>query len=641
MITTFIIAFLLPVLLSLLITPLVIRFAFRIGATDEPGDRKVHTRTMPRIGGLAIFLSSIVSVSVVYFLFPDLLTHLIENTRTAAVIGFCFVALFTLGFWDDLKPLSPEIKFGVQLLLAAIIYFAGFKISIITNPISMGVLNVEIIDFPLTILWIVGITNAFNLIDGLDGLTAGGGAIACLAIFTVSAISGHVVPALLSLIIAGSLIGFLRYNFNPAKIFLGDSGSLIIGFALALLSIQTTAKLTTGFALFFPILVLALPIADTLISMLRRLMGSFLQRNPEGKPQSLTRRLHGMFTPDKSHIHHRLLSMGLSHKGTVLVLYGVSILFAISALLYTQIDTVERLVALAIAVVVILFMGIKQLRYREMAIFNNGLMMPFYEKWILNRSALIRMADIMFITASYALSYALVRSINPVSVELLSFENTLAILLTVQFATLWISGLYREKMNQFGIGNVLNIIGSVFYSMIATAVVLSVTKVLPFTITVQFLILNFYFLLTFVLGFRMAYQALSFWFNRDKDSGENVLIYGAGENGTMLLHKIINSRKNEIKVVGFLDDDPNLEGKIIYGYPVLGGHWKLKKTDLSKKIDSVLLCDENIKSENLKRLREIALRQDITIKKLNVSFKDLNNSENLVEAAPDTIVVSH
>ncbi|MEX2456578.1 MAG: hypothetical protein WD381_04650 [Balneolaceae bacterium] len=640
MIISYIFSFLLPVILSLLITPLVIKFANSIGATDSPGDRKVHTKEMPRIGGLGIFLSSVISIVVVFLLFPDVF-NMAENSSSAAILGFCFISLFAMGFWDDLKPLSPEMKFGIQLLLAAAIYFAGFKISNITNPLDMGVLNVEIIDFPLTILWIVGITNAFNLIDGLDGLSSGVAAIACIAIFTVSALSGQFLAAILSLIIAGALVGFLRYNFNPAKIFLGDSGSLIIGFALALLSIQSTAKLTTGFALLFPILVLALPITDTIVSMIRRFFGSYLYRNPDGKSQSALRRFHSMFTPDKSHIHHRLLSLGLSHRSTVLVLYGVSIFFAFSAYLYTQIDTVERSVAIAAVLIGALFLGIKKLRYREIAIFNNGLMMPFYEKWILNRLALIRLADIVFITASYWLSYALVKSINPATLELLNFENSLIGLLIVQFVVLWVCGLYREKMNQFGIGNVLNIIGSVGYAIAATAFVFIVMKILPFSISAQFLILDFYFLLTFVLGFRMTYQALSFWFNRDKEFGETVLIYGAGENGTMLLHKIINSQKNGIKVIGFLDDDPDLEGKIIYGYPILGGHWKLAKSELCKKIDSILICDEEIKCENLKRLKEMARRWDITIKKLNVSLQEVksiedqeNESVNIMTDAP-------
>ena len=623
MVLQFVVSFLMPVFLTLIITPLVIKFAQKIGATDAPGERKVHTSVMPRIGGLGVFLSVFISIITLGFLFPDLFSSVYEDSKTASMLVFCFVSLFALGFWDDLKPLSPEVKFGVQFLLAAIIYFAGFKISNITNPLGAGMLDVGIIDFPLTILWIVGITNAFNLIDGLDGLASGVAVIASVSIFVVSAMEGQIVAAILALSLAGSLVGFLRYNFNPAKIFLGDSGSLIIGFALALLSIQSTAKITTGFALLFPILVLVLPITDTIISMMRRLIGSFLKRKSGGKSISLLRRLHGMFTPDKSHIHHRLLSLGLSHRNTVLVLYSVSAFFAFSAFLFTQINTVQRSFTIAITLAVILFVFIKKLRYHEIAIFNNGLMMPFYEKWVLKRSAFISLADILFITTAYTLSYALVHSVNPETTELMPFQSTLITILPVQLAIFWLTGLYREKINQFGIGNTLHVVRSVAYAIGASAFILLIVNVLPLLVAIQFLVLDFYFLLTLVLGFRMTYQALCFWFNRGKQTGENVLIYGANEDGTTLLHKIVNSPNYAVKVVGFLDDDPGLEGKLIYGYPILGGHWKLARMDPDKSIDSVYICDDGIKCENLKRLRETARKKGIAIKKMNVTLQNI------------------
>ena len=619
----FIYSILLPLLLSLLMTPWVIRFAEKIGATDAPGERKVHTKVMPRIGGLVIFLSAGISMIAIFLLFPNVFSIVSENSRTASILAFCFVSLFVLGLWDDLKPLSPEVKFGVQLLLATIIYFAGFKISNITNPLGAGILDVGIIDFPLTIIWIVGITNAFNLIDGLDGLASGVAVIASISIFMVSIMADQILTAVIALILAGSLIGFLRFNFNPAKIFLGDSGSLLLGFSLALLSIHSTAKITTGFALIFPILVLVLPITDTLVSMARRLLGSYLGRNPDGNPRSILRRLYGMFVPDKSHIHHRLLSLGLSHRNTVLVLYFVSIFFAFSAFLFIQIDTTARSVTIVIMLGILLALCIKKLRYYEIAIFNNGLMIPFYEKWILNRFSFIRLADVCFITASFFLSYLLLNNLNLVSVNLLNFESAILWILPLQLMVLWITGLYREKMNPVGIGNFLNISASVAYAVGLTAVMFAILEILPLVAAIQFLLVDFYFLLTFVLGFRMTYQVLRFWYNRDKPSGKNVLIYGAGRDGITLLHSIINSANNNLKVVGFLDDDPALEGKMINGFPIFGGHWKLVKTHLANKVDSIYLCDESIKSENLKRLKTIANQKGISVKKLNLNIQEI------------------
>jgi UDP-GlcNAc:undecaprenyl-phosphate/decaprenyl-phosphate GlcNAc-1-phosphate transferase len=627
MILLFIVALLLPLLLSLLITPMVIKFANRIGATDIPEERKVHTSVMPRIGGLAIFLSAAVTILTLYILFPEFPLTLFDGNYTTLIVGFCFISLFGLGFRDDLKPLTPQVKFGVQLILAAIIYFAGFKISNITNPLDIGVLDIGIFDFPITVLWIVGITNAFNLIDGLDGLASGVAVIACISIFIITSLAAQVGAAVFSLIIAGALIGFLRYNFNPAKIFLGDSGSLIIGFALALLSIQGTAKITTGFAILLPILILVFPITDTLVSMIRRLIGSFLNRNPQEPPKSILRHLHGMFTPDKLHIHHRLLSLGLSHRSAVLVLYMVSAFFAFSAFLFTQIDTLQRSLTITFVLVLILFIFIKKLRYHEMAIFNNGLILPFYENRILKRSEWTSFADIFFIVISYSLSYALVYLVNPVAVAQLNFGFTLLLVLPIQLATLWITGLYREKMTQLGIANAIRIIASIGSAVGITGIAFLLMEFLSLVETAQFLIFNFYFLLTLLFGYRIAYQALSFWYNRDKKTGKNVLIYGTGEFGTLILQNILTTSKNDLKVIGFLDDDPDLEGKIINGYPIFGGHWTLSKTHQHNSIDYIYLCDENIRSENLRRLRNIASQKDITIKKLNITLQEIEYTD--------------
>lgn len=632
MVSFYSIAFLIALLLTLLLTPLVIKFAHKIGATDAPEERKVHTSVMPRIGGLAVASSVAVTSLIVYSIFSESLPDLFDGSYKTLTVIVCFITLFVLGFWDDLKPLSPGIKFGVQLILATVIYFAGFKISNITNPLDTGVLEIGLFDLPITILWIVGITNAFNLIDGLDGLASGVAIIASISIFIITFMSGQIWASILSLIIAGALLGFLRYNFNPAKIFLGDSGSLFIGFSLALLSIQGTAKISTGFAVLLPILVLALPITDTLVSMIRRLISSFLNRDSAEPPQSILHRIHGMFTPDKLHIHHRLLSLGLSHRGAVLVLYMVSLFFAFSAFLFTQIDTIQKSLTISFALGLILVLFIKKLRYHEMAIFSNGLMMPLYEKWIQKKSRWISLADALFIVASFSLSYILVFLFNPEVVGRLDFGLTLLIVLSIQLAALWSTRLYHEKTNQLDIANTLHIFASLGSAVVLTGIVFLLMEFLPLLEATQFLIFDFYFLLTLLFGYRIGFQALRFWFNRDKKSGENILIYGAGEYGTMILQNILNTSDNQYKVVGFLDDDPGLEGKLIHGYPILGGHWVLQKTHQSVKIDTIYLCDENIRSENLKRLRLIALRQKITLKKINITLQEIENID--IEEGP-------
>jgi len=598
MIMPVITAFLLPVLISLSATPWVIRFAKRIGATDKPDPRKVHTVITPRLGGLTIFISMAITLPVMIVIAPFHMAELVEHYSLALILIGCLFSIFILGFWDDLTPLKPGIKFGIQFIVAAIIYFAGFKISNITNPVGGDMLNVELIDFPLTLLWIVGITNAFNLIDGLDGLASGVATIACVSIFTVSAVTGEWATAMLALMMAGALVGFLRYNFHPAKIFLGDSGSLFIGFSLALMSIQSTTKITTGFALLFPLLVLVLPITDTLVSMVRRFLGSMLQdRSKTEKRDSVLRKIHGMFKPDRSHIHHQLLSLGLSQTTAVLLLYGISAFFALGAFAVTLLDGFQESLTLAIIFGVILLVGIKKLRYREISIFHNGLIMPIYERWILRKSFYMRILDLLFIASSCVLSYLLLQQIEPeLEATYLQMAQTFVIIISVQLAVFWLSSLYKENIRLIGIGSIIKVISTVTYAVFASTIVLYYKTEVPLLTSLLYLLFNFYFLLTLTLGFRVAYQVLNFWFNQEKRSSKNVLIYGANERGALILNHLNHSTSNEYKVLGFLDDDASLENKHFDGYLVWGGHWKLPKVFKQYQVHSIFMCEKSIKT---------------------------------------------
>lgn len=623
----YITAFFLPLMVALLITPWVIKFAYKVGAVDIPEERKVHTTIKPRLGGLAIFLSVLISSLALFFIFPDLYQGLLDSKHEIIIVSICLISIFLLGVWDDIRSLNPGIKFFIQFVIASFIYFIGFKISNITNPVAIGMLNVEMIDFPLTLLWIVGITNAYNLIDGLDGLATGVAIIACFSIFTVSIVSGYITIAVLTLILAGALAGFLRYNFNPAKIFLGDSGSLLIGFSLSILSIQSAAKITTGFSLLFPMLVLILPITDTIISMSRRFIGSYLPGEYPDEKQSFVYKIYKMFIPDRAHIHHQLISLGLTHRATVLLLYFVSAFFALSAISFSRINNIEKSIVIALFIGFVLFLCIKKLRYHEIAILNNGLMMPIYERWILNRTIFLSLIDTAFITLSCGLSYKLIQSINPEYTEALSLELLMIIVLPVQLVVFWITGIYRENIRQLGIGNAMGITASIGYAVMASLFALMFIYPHPLLLS-QILIIDFYFLLTFILGIRIAYQVLRYLFVRENITGEKVLIYGANEDGTMILHKINNSPVSSIKVAGFLDDDRELESQLIYGYPILGGHWKLNKILRKYDIDSIFLCEDSIKPENFNRLQRIAAVNHVKLKRLDIRLEDVATSQN-------------
>jgi len=375
------------------------------------------------------------------------------------------------------------------------------------------------------------------------------------------------------------------------------------------------------------LLVLALPITDTLVSMTRRFLGSFLNKGTQQPNQSPIHRLYGMFVPDKMHIHHRLLTLGLSHRNAVLVLYFVSAFFAISAFIFTQIETWQRMLSVTIVLVLALTYFVKKLKYNEIAIFNNGLMVSFSKKWIPKHTGWVVFTDAWFIIAAYALTYYLISQINPGLAGQFPFSRTFGVVLTVQLSILWATGLYREKMNQFGLANALHTSATIFSAVGITGLVLLATEALTLIEIAQYFIFNIYFLLTFLFGYRLTFLSLNHWFNREKRTGTKVLVYGAGDKGTLALQNILSSTESDVHVVGFLDDDPNLHGKVLQGYPVLGGHWMLPKVHRAQPIDSIYLCDDDIRCENLKRLRRTALQKGISIKKLNITLREIENSD--------------
>ena len=308
--TTYLYVYLGSLVLALLTTPAVIRIARWTGAMDRPGIRTVHRRPIPRIGGAAIFFSATALIASVVFVN----NHIGESFRAARVQLMVLLAsaatIFLVGLVDDLRGLPARVKFSVELAVAAVLCLAGVHLSEV-QVTSRWVLPLGVWGYLLTVLWIVGVTNAVNLSDGLDGLAAGVSAIACAAIAAFAVHSGNVIMAIFMLALLGSLCGFLVFNFSPARIFLGDCGSLFLGFTIAAASVMcmTTSAALVGLAL--PALALGIPIFDTLFSMLRR----FLERR-------------SLFAPDRGHFHHRLLDLGLQQKHAVMTIYLATLLAA-------------------------------------------------------------------------------------------------------------------------------------------------------------------------------------------------------------------------------------------------------------------------------------------------------------------------
>ncbi len=624
MLIPFIVAFSVTLGLSLILTPLVIKLASVVGAMDKPNERKVHHIPTPRLGGVAIFISFFGGLLSLCLMRPEILsTSWIFEREGMILMGALFLVL-CLGIWDDIRSLKPAQKFFVQLVLSVIIYFAGFSISNVTDVFGAGTSTLGFLDFPLTILWIVGVTNALNLIDGLDGLAAGVSTIATMTILPITLLQGDMGTGILAMLLAGALIGFLRYNFNPAKIFLGDSGSLFLGFLLAVLSIKGSTKSSTGFALLVPILALGLPIMDTLLSMIRRFLRSFL--NDRSNPENFVLRLRSMFQPDSSHIHHRLINRGLSHRNAVITLYAVSCLLGAGAFAITVANNlVASLVLLVVGAATMI--GIHQLKYKEMAVLQNGVLLPLYDKPIMNVESFQVFFDIAMIIISFALAQLFSGWINVSETSNQYFFALLISVTAAQMFVFWSSGMYKRSFQIYGIGDVLRTLKGIFSAVATTAVILFIIPEPIKNQQIAALIIDFFFLGLFVVGVRISFHVLSFLSHHGTKDGKKVILYGADPNGMMMLDRMLEANISSWTPVGFLDDNPALEGKMLNGYPVLGSHWNLPKLVREKTIDEIVICSETIKDETMRRIRFIAQKNNISIKRIRVLYEDYHEEE--------------
>ncbi|RTR36400.1 undecaprenyl/decaprenyl-phosphate alpha-N-acetylglucosaminyl 1-phosphate transferase [Robertmurraya yapensis] len=334
---------------TIVLTPVVKKLAYKLGATDKPNNRKVHQKLMPRLGGLAIYIGFIVGV---------LLLQPSDDVHIPILIG-SFIIILT-GFIDDIKEISPRVKLLGQIISALIVVIYGdLQVQFVNLPFG-GQLDFGILSIPITMIWIIGITNAINLIDGLDGLAGGVSSIALFSIAGMALIMGNQVYVMvIALVLAVSALGFLVYNFHPAKIFMGDTGALFLGYMIAVLSLLGF-KNVTFISLVIPVIILAVPISDTLFAIIRRIVNK--------QPLS---------APDKSHLHHCLIKLGYSHKKTVLIIYLMSALCGLAAFLFSQATVWGALIILTTIIIaleiIVEKIGLIRDDYRPLLNFLNGL----------------------------------------------------------------------------------------------------------------------------------------------------------------------------------------------------------------------------------------------------------------------------
>ncbi|MBU2698926.1 UDP-GlcNAc:undecaprenyl-phosphate GlcNAc-1-phosphate transferase [Sporomusaceae bacterium BoRhaA] len=328
---SYVVAFILALVITYFLTPYVKNLAIRLGALDAPDARKVHKTPIPRMGGLAIYVGFVIAVLSSMHLSQELIGLLTGGT-----------VILIVGIIDDMVQLSAKVKLLGQIAAAAVLILFDIRIEWLTNPFG-DMVYVEYLSIPITLFWVVALTNTVNLIDGLDGLAAGVSTIAAVTILLVALQENSLIVAVLTAALAGSAFGFLQHNFNPAKIFMGDTGSMFLGYMLAAISVLGAVKSAATIALIVPIVALGLPIMDTAFAIIRRYSN--------GQP---------IFKPDKGHLHHRLLEMGLSQKQAVLLMYVISGCLGLSAIALTEVN--KGLAALIIlALLAVAFFGARKI----------------------------------------------------------------------------------------------------------------------------------------------------------------------------------------------------------------------------------------------------------------------------------------
>ena len=457
--------------------------------------------------------------------------------------------LFGVGLFDDFRSLKPHNKLIAQILAAAWVVFLGFRLNWFESLTG---------DMMVTLLWVVGITNAFNLIDNMDGLCAGVGMVACLALAVLFAPLMRE-PFLIALVLAGAMGGFLIYNFNPARIFMGDCGSLVIGFSLSVLvlcySAAPSATPLTRWAV--PVLLLLVPILDTSLVTVIRLLS--------GRKAS---------TGGRDHTSHRLVLMGFTEKSAVLFLYGTGAVAGLAAVFVSRSDTMTSPAVIVPVVTTFVLMGIylSQLRVypeKEFSVLRDRKFTPVLLEMTYKRQLLFVMFDLMLVAFSYYLAYRLRFGGAEFAYYFRIFLNSLPAVIACKMVVFLALGVYRGFWGFLSTSDVFLVIkASLAGTLLSVAAITFIYRFEDFSKGI--FVIDWLLATGMLLGVRGSFRMFVDTQNRKTLSGDKVIIYGAGRAGELLLREILNNKRLGINPVGFVDDDVLKKGKKIQGYPILG-----------------------------------------------------------------------
>ncbi len=598
-------------LLCLALTPLVRLVTRRRGWLAYPTKDRWHQKPTSLLGGVAIFAGFAVPL-VAQVDFAGLLPLVVGAAASApdivSVTWAGAALLFLLGLADDFIHIKPHTKLVGQILVASMVTFLGFRLHWVTSLT---------IDTTLTILWIVGITNAFNLLDNMDGLCAGIGLIA--ACYFAALAGAHSSGAMMvALVLAGALAAFLCYNFNPASIFMGDCGSLTIGFILSMLALGyagTGASNRLG-AVAVPVMVLMVPVFDTTLVTLIRILS--------GRKASVG---------GKDHTSHRLVLMGLSERGAVLFLYGIAAVSGVSALFVDRADTLTSPAVMIPLAISILLMGVylAQLRVypeKEFSLLRNRAYTPVLIELTYKRQMLLVLLDFFLISFSYYLSYRL-RFESPQFEQYFKvFLRSLPAVIACKFIAFFTLGVYRGIWRYLSTNDIyVYLKASAIGSMLSVTVITYLYRFEDFS---KGIFLIDWFLVTgLLIGTRGSFRLFVETIRRKALKGARVLIYGAGRGGEILLREISNNAQLDLKPIGFIDDDPMKLGKRLQGYPVLGSFDELESVLNRHDIEGLLISFFQKDTARIEAARQICRTRGLFLKVFSISLENID-----LEAVP-------
>jgi UDP-GlcNAc:undecaprenyl-phosphate/decaprenyl-phosphate GlcNAc-1-phosphate transferase len=580
--------------LAVVLTPLVRVAARRLGVVAKPKTDRWHKQPTAMLGGVAIWAAVVISYVAI-----------IPKTPIGWRIMIAATFLFVVGLVDDLIHTKPYQKLIGQIMGAAFIIYYGLSLPWTSSlPLNMV----------LAIFWLIGITNALNLLDNMDGLAAGVSVIASCFLGLSFLNTGQHTEALMVLTFAGALLGFLIYNSNPASIFMGDCGSLFVGFFLASTAlVNVSGGRSRSFlpVLAVPILVLFIPIFDTtFVTVLRKISGRAASQG------------------GRDHTSHRLVALGMSERHAVWMLYGFAALSGILALSVQRMKLDVSLAAIAgftilLTLLGVYLAGVKVYDQPEELSLRDNSPYAFLIDFSYKRRIFEVLLDVVLIILSYWSAYAIKFGALSESAAWKLFLRTLPVLVFVKMATFLVMGVYRGLWRYTSIDDLIVFVKAVVLSSIASVlVVLFAFRFEGFSRTVFLLdgLLMFMFLAGSRLAFRLFRQLLPAPNGRD---GTRVLIYGAGDGGELLLREILNNRDLKYSPVGFLDDDPAKSGKVIHGLKVLAANGDLSAVCKQYEVDELLISSSKMSEE---RVREIVLRcneEEITVRRMRITIEEL------------------